>query len=148
MFDIDLLKSTNIIAGIRHDRSNATRRIFQPFNDQTGQPRPPRTTPCRTAGTGCPGAFIEPGPLVRGTDSGKSYSISISQPLPFGLRPYATYANSSLMLDGSNNIIAPNIIPRGHIGEAELKEVGIKAQFFGGKVQWTTSGYEQTRAPT
>jgi outer membrane receptor protein involved in Fe transport len=89
---------------------------------------------------------VAPGALVRGTDSGKSYSVSLSHQLPFNLRPYATYANASLMLDGSNNVIAPNIIPRGHIGEAELKEVGLKTSFFGGKLMWTTAGYEQTRS--
>jgi outer membrane receptor protein involved in Fe transport len=144
MLDIDLFKNTNIIAGLRYDRSNAYAQDFQPFNDQTGQS--PGNNACATAVQGCPGRFIAPSPLVRGTDSGKSWSVSLSQQLPFGLRPYATYAKSSLMLDGSNNIIAPNIIPVGHIGEAELKEVGLKASFFGGKLQWTTAGYEQTRS--
>ena len=43
---------------------------------------------------------------MTGTDSGKSWSVSLSQQLPWGLRPYATYAETSLMLDGANNIIA------------------------------------------
>jgi outer membrane receptor protein involved in Fe transport len=145
MFDLDFFKSTNIIAGMRYDRSDAYAQDFQPFNDQTGR-SPAAGVTCTTPVTGCPGAFIAPGPLMRGTDSGKSWSVSISHQLPFGFRPYATYAKSSLMLDGSNNIIAPNIIPVGHIGEAELKEVGLKSSFFGGKLMWTTSGYEQTRA--
>jgi outer membrane receptor for monomeric catechols len=145
MFDIDLGSRTNLIAGMRYDRSNAYAQDFQPFNDQTGR-APTATATCTAPGTGCPGAFIAPGRLVRGTDSGKSWSVSLSHQLPFGFRPYATYAKSSLMLDGSNNIIAPNIIPAGHIGEAELKEAGLKASFLGGKLMWTTSAYEQTRS--
>ncbi len=145
MFDIDLGSKTNLIAGMRYDRSNAYAQDFQPFNDQTGR-APTATATCTAPGTGCPGAFIAPGRLVRGTDSGKSWSVSLSHQLPFGFRPYATYAKSSLMLDGSNNIIAPNIIPAGHIGEAELKEAGLKASFLGGKLMWTTSAYEQTRS--
>jgi iron complex outermembrane receptor protein len=145
MFDIDLFTKTNIITGIRYDRSNAYAQDFQPFNDQAGQSPAPGVT-CTEPVAGCPGRYIAPGDLVRGTDSGKSYSVSISHQMPFGFRPYATYANASLMLDGSNNIIAPNIIPRGHIGEAELKEVGLKSSFFGGKLMWTTAGYEQTRS--
>lgn len=154
MFDIDLFKNTNLITGVRYDRSDAYAQDFQPFNDQTGvsptvaagQDPALVAASCTAPSATCPGAFIAPGAVVRGTDTGKSYSVSLSQQLPFGFRPYATYAKASLMLDGSNNIIAPNIIPRGHLGEAELKEVGLKSSFFGGKLLWTTSAYEQMRA--
>lgn len=101
---------------------------------------------------GCPGYYY--GGVyqtAKDTDSGKSWSISLSQQLPWGLRPYFTAASSSLTLDGSNNIIAASTIQNangsynGFIGDAYLREVGIKGAFFGGKLQASIAGYRQSR---
>ncbi len=97
---------------------------------------------------GLPGRFNPPAPIVLaadGTDSGKSWSVSLSQQLPRGIRPYATYAETSLMLDGSNNVIAVNVVQAGHLGSATLKEAGIKAALFQDKLMITTAAYDQTR---
>jgi iron complex outermembrane receptor protein len=95
----------------------------------------------------CPGAYMVPGKLVKGYDHGPSFSISLSQQLPLGMRPYVTYARSSLTLDGSNNIIQPTVVaqPAGFIGEAELREVGLKNSWFNNKLIVTFAHYQQTR---
>ncbi len=56
MLDIDLFKSTNIIAGMRYDWSNAYAQDFQPFNDQAGQS--PGTTPAPRPCRGARARFI------------------------------------------------------------------------------------------
>ncbi|MET0660350.1 MAG: TonB-dependent receptor plug domain-containing protein [Steroidobacteraceae bacterium] len=101
----------------------------------------------------CPGfLYSAPFQIAKDKDSGKSWSISLSQQLPWGLRPYFTAANSSLTLDGSNNIITASTIQtastgvyNGFIGEAYLREVGIKGSFLGGKLQTTLAGFKQSR---
>lgn len=96
---------------------------------------------------GCPGAYQSAFLKAEGSDSGPSLSVSLSQQLPWGIRPYATYAKESLTLDGSNNILNPTVVvqPEGFIGEAVLKELGIKSAFFKSKLQITLAAYEQTR---
>jgi len=98
-------------------------------------------------GITCPGAYLADGKKVRADDDGPSYSVSVSHQLPFGIRPYATYAKSSLTLDGSNNILQPSVVAQkeGFIGEAELKEIGIKNGWFNNKLTVTIAGYQQTR---
>jgi len=147
MFDVDFFRNTNLLAGIRYDKSHAEGSDAPPFDANFGQ-SPGVGVVCTAPGTGCPGRFNPPSPIVQaaeGTDSGKSWSVSLSQGLPWGLRPYATYAETSLMLDGANNIVAVNVIQAGHIGSATLKEVGIKSALFHDKLMITTAGYDQTR---
>jgi iron complex outermembrane receptor protein len=98
-------------------------------------------------GVNCPGAYMAPGKKVRSDDDGPSYSVSVSHQLPAGIRPYVTYAKASLTLDGSNNILQPTVVAQseGFIGEAELKEVGIKTSWFNNKLTMTVAGYQQTR---
>ncbi len=51
------------------------------------------------------------------------------------------------MLDGSNNIIAPNIIPVGHISEAELKKSASRRVSSAAKLRsGRPPGTEQTRS--
>jgi hypothetical protein len=105
-------------------------------------------------GRRCPGAYITPFAKAKSYDTGFSYSISLAQELPWGLHPYVTIANESLTLDSSNNIFDPGVLwnknpgnptNEGIIGEAKLKEVGIKASLFHEKLFLTLDGYEQTR---
>lgn len=95
----------------------------------------------------CPGAYLAPGALVKEKDNGPSFSVSVSHQLPWGIRPYATFARSSLTLDSSNNTIQPAVVAQaeGFIGEAELKEFGLKNSWFNNKLTVTVAGYEQTR---
>jgi iron complex outermembrane receptor protein len=45
-----------------------------------------------------------------------------------------------------NDLVQRSIVAGGNlVGEAELKEVGIKGAFFEDKLQWTSSAFEQTR---
>lgn len=131
MFDVDLFTNTNVLVGGRYDYSKAKHTDFAAFNPAAGN----------AANPGRP--TVQAG--AEGSDNGTSYSISLSHQLPFGIRPYATFAESSLTLDSNNNSLDIATVQSGHIGEAELKEVGIKASFLDGKLLVTTSGYEQTR---
>lgn len=177
MFDVTLFRNTNLLFGARYDSSHAKARDLRPSNQTVGNllipgtttPRPESdygtacTTPIsaenNTVGqtaarnAGCIGfLYNAPFQIAEASDSGKSWSISLSQQLPWGLRPYFTAANSSLTLDGSNNIIqaatiqtAATGVYNGFIGEAFLREVGIKGSFFGGKLQTTLAAYRQSR---
>jgi iron complex outermembrane recepter protein len=133
MFDIDLFTKTNLLIGGRYDTSEAKRRAYADgFNGATGT-------------SASPGAPITAGTYVKGKDSGTSYSVSLSHEFPYKLRPYATFAKASIALDGNNNTLGDAIIQSGHIGEAEIMEVGLKTSMFGDKLFFSVAGYEQTR---
>mgnify|MGYP000004328478 CR=1 FL=1 len=135
MFDIDLQRKTNLIIGGRWDVSQAE------TNNYAGV--------WALGGTGTSNANplrqIITGTEAKGTDDGFSWSTSLSRQLPYNVRPYITIARSSLALDGSDNRIANNIIAAGHIGSAELKEVGVKSSLLKNTVFLTGAAYEQTR---
>jgi iron complex outermembrane recepter protein len=143
MFDIDIFRKTNLVLGARYDIADAEASEDIRFSQTCTA-----SDPCFSSGaaTGDVGFWL-PYSETSGSDEGASWSVSVSQQLPFGLRPYATFANSSIVLDSANNLVAPDAIdaPGGFIGDAELKEVGLKASLFGGKLLMTTSAYEQTR---
>ncbi|HMN43706.1 MAG TPA: TonB-dependent receptor [Povalibacter sp.] len=177
MLDIDMWRNTNLVMGMRYDKSHAEARDMRTSNQTVGNLIDPATgllrpesqygTACQTPveaaanaegqaaarAAGCIGfLYTAPFQVAEDTDSGKSWSISLSQQLPWGLRPYFTAANSSLTLDGSNNIITASTIQNattgvynGFIGEAFLREVGIKGSWFGGKLQGGIAGYRQSR---
>jgi len=177
MFDVNLGRNTNIVFGARYDRSEAEAQDLRASHQTvgnivdpaTGQIRDisqfgtvcttPVSAPNNTQGAaaaiaaGCPGfLYTAPFQTTEDKDSGKSWSISLSHQLPWGLRPYFTAANSSLTLDGSNNIITASTIQdsttrvyNGFIGEAFLREVGIKGSFLGGKLQGSIAAFRQSR---
>lgn len=179
MFDITLFRDTNLLIGARYDSSHAKARDMRTSNQTVGNLIDPATGQIRlesdygkpgvcdtpvvaannTAGqaaaraAGCIGfLYSEPYQIAEASDSGKSWSISLSHQLPWGLRPYFTAANSSLTLDGSNNIIQASVIQtaatgvyNGFIGEAFLREAGIKGSFFGGKLQASVAAFRQSR---
>lgn len=131
MFDVDLFTKTNLLVGGRYDYSKAENTNFASFNPAAGTAaNPGRPTVEESA---------------EGSDNGTSWSVSLSHQLPWGIRPYATFAESSLALDSNNNSLDNAVIQAGHIGSAELKEVGIKTSWLGGRLQVSTSGYRQTR---
>ena len=128
-------------------------------------------TLCANPGPGCPGSFTTTTALASRADSSQyatSWSASISHELPWGhIRPYFTAASSSLALDGSNSLFAVGTVAGATatgasklvtgadgvrrasggkiIGEAILREFGIKGELFGGKAQWSLDGFRQTR---
>lgn len=180
MADIDIFKNTNLVVGGRIDSISVKVQELQGFNNIRGsitlEPGDllGRTTngqaayiagaKCATPAAGCPGNYLNPGPVTKDSQSGKSWSMSLSHKLPwFGLVPYVTKASTTLTLDGANNLytastlatfindpatggpVAVNQYANKAIGEAKLLEGGIKGQAFRGKVQWTLAGFKQER---
>lgn len=135
MFDLDLHRRTNLIVGGRYDISKAHNwnygGVWALGGAGTSNANPLRQITATTSS--------------KGTDDGASWSVSLSHLLPYRIRPYITIARSSLALDGSDNRIADNIIAAGHIGSAELKEVGVKTSMLNNTLFSTISFYEQTR---
>jgi outer membrane receptor protein involved in Fe transport len=134
MFDMDFFRNTNLVLGARWDTSDARNTDYADFNATTGT-------------SANPGLFTTDDVTARGSDSGDSWSVSLSQKLPFGIRPYATYARSSITLAGSSQQLgnATILSDGGHIGEAELKEAGIKSSLFGDRLFMALAYYEQSR---
>jgi len=93
-----------------------------------------------------PMRLVSTGSMAEGTDEGVSWSVSVAHQFSFGLRPYATWARSSVALDDSSNAIANNIIVAGHMGEGELMEFGVKSNFLQNKLFVSVAAYEQTRS--
>jgi iron complex outermembrane receptor protein len=143
LFDIDIAHKTNLVLGGRYDWGQAESREYERFSQTCTT-----ASPCTSANavTGLVGQIL-PDAQVDGSDKGASWSASISHKLPFNLHPYVTLANSSIVLDSANNIVSLGTVtaPGGFIGDAELKEAGIKGSFFNGKLMMTAAGYEQTR---
>lgn len=134
MLDIDLLRNTNLLAGGRWDGSHASSTDDQRFNAATGTSAAPGGT--------------SPQDHASGWSSGRSWSLSLSQRLPWGLHPYVTLAHSADVLDDTNNMMSTTTIttPGGYIGNSRLKEAGIKAGLLDGKLFMSLSAYQQDRA--
>ncbi len=133
LFDIDMWKNTNLLMGARHDVSQAENINYAGrYLVNTG-----------TATN--PGAYAETDDVASAWDNGSSWSISLSQQLPYGVRPYATFSRASILLDGNNNTLLNDVISAGHIGAAELKELGVKGSWFNGRLHLSTTAYEQGR---
>lgn len=145
MFDIDLFTNTNILVGGRYDQTDARATEVPSFTESAGVSPAPGVV-CTAPGPGCPGRLLGTETTVYNSDEGRSWSVSVSHQIGDRWRPYVTLAESSLLLASSNDLVQVSIVRGGNlVGEAELKEVGIKAGFFNDKLQWTTSGFEQTR---
>ena len=133
MWDVDLFSKLNLLFGGRYDYSTAeNEEAAGTFNATTGT-------------SANPGAFRAVGSSAKGNDDGVSWSGSLSYDLGWGFRPYVTMARSSLTLDGNNNRIGNAVVLAGHVGDAELKEAGIKASLLRDKLFFSVAGYEQRR---
>lgn len=136
MFDVDLFGGTNLLFGGRIDGSEADNVEYAgSFDEETGT-------------SASPGAFTTADAKARGWDSAESWSVSLSQRLPFGLRPYVTVAETSLTLDTLANRIFNPVIEYGHLGKSQLKEAGIKGELFDGRLFFSSAYYEQRRIDT
>jgi iron complex outermembrane recepter protein len=83
---------------------------------------------------------------AKSTDSGWSYSGSLSYALTSSLKPYVTYAvQSSPIDDASTGGIPIANIKRGPFGQAKLREAGLKGNFYKGKLFFALAAYDQTR---
>ena len=131
MADITIADRLNLLLGARYDGSHAENTDNPSFNPTSGT----------SANPGRPRAQSS----ASGWDTGLSWSVSASYALPYNIRPYITLAESSLTLETNNNKMDNNVIRNGHIGQAELKEAGIKANLLDGKLFLASAIYEQTR---
>ena len=134
LLDIDLFADTNILVGARHDRSKAKNinyagRYFYNTGTATN-----------------PGAYALLDDVAEAWDGGGSWSLSLSQQLPYGLHPYATISRATILLDGNNNSLLNDVIEAGHVGAAVLKEAGVKGGWLEGKLNLVSTVYEQGRA--
>jgi iron complex outermembrane receptor protein len=133
LFDIDIATKTNLTIGARYDHASADNTDYAAFVFATGT-------------SANPGRFNTTDASASGSDSDTSYTISLSHQLPFGIRPYVTYARSSLTLTGSSQQIGNAQINAGEIiGQAELKEAGVKWSLFDDKLFLSSAVYEQSR---
>lgn len=80
------------------------------------------------------------------TESGWSYSGSASYALPFGLIPYVTYAEQSVVVAGQGAELYPDsLADEAWFSSSELFEYGIKGQFLDNRLYAALSIYEQER---
>ncbi|MEJ0035968.1 MAG: TonB-dependent receptor plug domain-containing protein [Gammaproteobacteria bacterium] len=131
LFNIDLFQRTNLTLGGRFDGSQARNRDFSVLNVNTGT-------------SANPGAYTTEA-TTRGWDQGVSWNASVTQALARDIRAYFTMSHASIALDANNNALTSAVIRNGHIGGAELKEVGIKASLLGNRLFFTAAGFEQSR---
>jgi hypothetical protein len=133
LFDIDFFERTNLLIGGRYDKSRAENTDFgNTYNATTGTSANPGRP--RTSDT-----------YASGRDSGGSWSASVSRQFLDNIRPYLTVAESSLTLESNNNSMSNAVILAGHIGEARLREAGVKVAMLDDKLFFTTAFYEQSR---
>lgn len=133
MFDMTFHERTNLLVGGRYDKSRAENvdlgNTFNPTTGTSANPGRPRTSDS----------------FASGRDSGGSWSLSLSRQFLDNIRPYVTVAESSLTLESNNNSMSNAVILAGHIGEARLRETGVKLSMLDDKLFFTTAAYEQTR---
>jgi len=133
LFDTDIGERANLLIGGRLDRSSA-RNV-----DYAG-------SFTANAGTSAnPGSVLAADAAAQGWDNGVSWSASVSYALTPNIRPYLTWAQSSIVLDGNNNTLENTVIEAGHIGSALLKEVGVKASLLDERLFLSAAAYEQGR---
>ncbi|MFT4046273.1 MAG: TonB-dependent receptor plug domain-containing protein [Solimonas sp.] len=132
LLDTRLFDGTDMMLGGRWDGSQARNIEFaSAYNLNTGT----------SASPGARGT----GSRARGWDDGLTWSVSLSQQLPYGLRPYVSLARASVILDSATNRISNDIIRQGHIGQSALREAGLKASFFDERMLLSAAAYDQRR---
>jgi iron complex outermembrane receptor protein len=153
---LDIFRKTNLVLGARYDRVRAKAMEMSRMNPNTGEIGIPTEEfiadyiaglECFEPGGLCPGAYQDPRAWVNSSDSGTSWSASLSHKLPWsGMTPYLTMASSTITLDSANNMYAASIVRGGKlVGDASLTELGIKGTLFTGKMQWALAAFEQER---
>jgi len=131
LFDMELFSKANLLVGARIDGSQAKNTAYPAVNTWAGTSANPGVT--------------TPESVARGWDHGTSWDMSLSYQLAYNIRPYLSIARSSIALDGNNNSLTNTVIQNGHIGEAELREVGVKVSLWQDTLFATLSYYEQSR---
>lgn len=80
-------------------------------------------------------------------DDGKfTYSAMAMVPLPFGIRPYVTYAKTSAIEFGQAGDVSPGNLANGSwLSDGDLTEAGIKLEAFDGILTGAFAAYRQHR---
>ena len=133
MLDADLGRHVNLMGGARYDDTrarNLDRAGRFDFNAGTSSE---------------PGRYIETDDRAAADKGALSWSASLSVNLPAGLRTYATFARASLMLDGDDNSLTNAVIRAGHVGQGELRELGIKASMLDSRLYFAAAAFRQAR---
>jgi iron complex outermembrane recepter protein len=133
LLDIGLWQSTNVLLGARIDRSRAKN------TDYSG------TLDAFAGTSSAPGMLRTSDESARRYDDGASWSFSLSHRIFRNIWPYLTLAESSLTLESNNNRMPNTVIENGHIGEARLREAGVKASFLDERLFFSLAHYRQTR---
>ncbi len=91
---------------------------------------------------------VTPASFQKGSDKKYSLtSISASYEVFKGIRPYVTYANPRNLVPGSSGGLSSSTVTAKEILQpSELKEVGLKADLFGGKLFVAMSAFDQFRS--
>jgi hypothetical protein len=131
LFNVDLFQRTNLTFGGRFDGSEARNTDFPVLNVNTGT-------------SANPGAYTAE-TTTRGWDQGLSWNASVTHAIARDFRAYFTIARASIALDANNNALTSAVIRNGHIGAAQLKEVGVKASLLDERLFFTAAGFEQSR---
>jgi iron complex outermembrane receptor protein len=131
LFSADFRQRTNVTFGGRYDGSRARNTDLAAYN--------------LNAGTSANPGAVTSDVTARGWDHGLSWNVSVSQELARNIRGYVTLSRASIALDANNNALTNVVIEHGHIGEAGLKEVGIKASLLDERLFVAIAGYEQRR---
>ena len=80
------------------------------------------------------------------TDGAFSYSASLSYDLPYGFRPYVTYAKQATLIIGQGGQIDPsNIAGKTAVADSKLKEAGIKTTMLEGRLFAAVDWFSQER---
>jgi outer membrane receptor protein involved in Fe transport len=130
-FDTDIFKNTNLITGIRYDDSPAKFVNYGVLNPNTGNALDPSTYTSTTP--------------YWGGSHGPSESVSLSQQLPFGIRPYVTWSKEAVSLEGDNDVLSTTTIAH-HLGYGKLLEGGVKASLLNNKLFVSGDAYFQYRS--
>jgi len=135
MFDVELWRKNRLMIGGRFDGSDGKNIDYAgSFNSTVGTPANP-------------GLYSTADAVAKKWDSQASWSVSLSRELPHNIWPYVTWGTSSIVLDANNNQLVNAVIngEGGHIGTAEMREVGVKASWFDRRLFIAGSAYDQAR---
>jgi iron complex outermembrane recepter protein len=133
MLDVGLGSRVDVTLGARHDFSRATNVAEAGrFNFNTGT-------------LANPGAYLSTDDEAVAWDDGSSYSASVGYEFGDHVRPYLTYARSSLLLDGNNNSLLNSVIRAGHLGSGTLREAGMRSRWLHGRLHLDAAAFQQGR---
>jgi iron complex outermembrane receptor protein len=128
--DLTFFEKLNILGGGRYDYIDMTSTNFYDVIDAAVDPINGTT----------------PGLHASDTKGATSWSVSGSYELPFGIRPYVTRSTQSTLVVGQGGQIAAENIAIGKaVAASTLKEYGVKATLFGGRLYTALDYYDQTR---